>query len=79
MKKPLMLGLVLIAIITAFGGGTVRDLMLGNKQFFWMTHQELVLAIIVIGVVTPFFFRARHIEITGFWVVASYGPSSVKF
>ena len=63
-KRLDVFGLVLIAIITAFGGGTVRDLMLGNKQFFWMTHQELVLAVILIGAVTPFFFRARHIEIT---------------
>ena len=63
-KRLDVFGLVLIAIITAFGGGTVRDLMLGNKSFFWVTHQELVLAIIVIGIITPLFFRARHIEIT---------------
>lgn len=63
-KRLDVFGVVLIAAITAFGGGTMRDLLLGNKTFFWMTHEYLVWAIIGIGVLTPLFFRARHIEIT---------------
>ena len=63
-KRLDVFGLVLIATITAFGGGTMRDLLLGNKEFFWVSHQELVWVIIVIGVLTPVFFRARHIEFT---------------
>lgn len=63
-KRLDVFGVVLIAAITAFGGGTLRDVLLGNKTFFWITHEYLVWAIIGIGVVTPLFFRARHIEIT---------------
>jgi uncharacterized membrane protein YeiH len=63
-KRLDVFGVVLIAAITAFGGGTLRDLLLGNKTFFWIQHEELVWAIIAIGVITPLFFRARHIEIT---------------
>jgi uncharacterized membrane protein YeiH len=63
-KRLDVFGVVLIAAITAFGGGTMRDLILGNKTFFWITHEYLVWTIIGIGVVTPLFFRARHIEIT---------------
>jgi uncharacterized membrane protein YeiH len=63
-KRLDVFGVVLIAAITAFGGGTLRDVLLGNKTFFWVEHEELVWAIIAIGVITPIFFRARHIEIT---------------
>lgn len=63
-KRLDVFGVVLIAAITAFGGGTLRDVLLGNKTFFWVQHEELVWAIIAIGVITPLFFRARHIEIT---------------
>ena len=63
-KKLDVFGVVLIAAIAAFGGGTLRDILLGKTTFFWMQNEQWVWLIIAIGVVTPLFFRARHIEIT---------------
>ncbi len=63
-KKLDVFGVVLIAGIAAFGGGTIRDLLLGKTTFFWMQNEQWVWLIIGVGVVTPLFFRARHIEIT---------------
>lgn len=63
-KKLDVFGVVLIAAIAAFGGGTLRDILLGKTTFFWMQNELWVWLIIAIGVVTPLFFRARHIEIT---------------
>lgn len=63
-KKLDVFGVVLIAGIAAFGGGTLRDLLLGKTTFFWMENEQWVWAIIAIGVITQLFFRARHIEIT---------------
>ena len=63
-KKLDVFGVVLIAGIAAFGGGTMRDLLLGKTTFFWMQNEQWVWLIIGVGVVTPLFFRARHIEIT---------------
>jgi uncharacterized membrane protein YeiH len=63
-KKLDVFGVVLIAAIAAFGGGTLRDLLLGKTTFFWMQNEQWVWLIIAVGVITPLFFRARHIEIT---------------
>lgn len=63
-KKLDVFGVVLIAAIAAFGGGTLRDILLGKTTFFWMQNEQWVWLIIAVGVVTPLFFRARHIEIT---------------
>jgi uncharacterized membrane protein YeiH len=63
-KKLDVFGVVLIAGIAAFGGGTIRDLLLGKTTFFWMQNEQWVWLIIGVGVITPLFFRARHIEIT---------------
>lgn len=63
-KQLDIFGVVLIAAIAAFGGGTLRDVLLHKDTFFWMDHEPLVWLIIGVGVVTPLFFRARHIEIT---------------
>lgn len=63
-KKLDVFGVVLIAGIAAFGGGTIRDLLLGKTTFFWMQNEQWVWLIIGVGVITPIFFRARYIEIT---------------
>lgn len=41
-KQLDVVGFVLIAIITGFGGGTVRDLMLGRTPLFWLRAPELL-------------------------------------
>ena len=63
-KRLDVFGVVLIAAIAAFGGGTMRDLLLGKTPFFWQENEFFVWLIIALGVITPLFFRARHIEIT---------------
>ena len=55
-KKLDVFGVVLIAGIAAFGGGTIRDLLLGKTTFFWMQNEQWVWLIIGVGVITPLFF-----------------------
>lgn len=40
-KQMDAVGFVLIGVITGFGGGTVRDLMLGRTPLFWLRAPEL--------------------------------------
>jgi len=40
-KKFDIFGVVLIAFIAAFGGGTLRDILLDRRPFFWVENQEL--------------------------------------
>lgn len=41
-KQMDAVGFVLIAAITGFGGGTLRDLLLGRTPVFWLSRPELL-------------------------------------
>lgn len=41
-KQMDVVGFVLIAVITGFGGGTLRDLLLGRTPVFWLRAPELL-------------------------------------
>ncbi len=55
-----LVGVFTVAFITAFGGGTLRDLLLDRRPLFWVEHQEYTLLVFVLAlVVTPFL---RHLR-----------------
>lgn len=54
----------MVAAIAAFGGGTLRDVLLDRRPFFWVEQEFWVWALIGVGFALPFFFKARHIEFT---------------
>ena len=47
-----IVGVYIIAWVTAFGGGTLRDVILDNQPVYWIEHAEypLILLFIVIGI-----------------------------
>ena len=49
-------GILIIAAVTAFGGGTLRDLVLNNYPLVWVAHTEYLI-IITIAVVVVIFIR----------------------
>jgi uncharacterized membrane protein YeiH len=51
-------GTFLVALATAFGGGTVRDILLGRRPFYWVEHQDYVIAIFVLALFAPVLLRA---------------------
>jgi uncharacterized membrane protein YeiH len=56
-----MVGSFTIAFITAFGGGTLRDLLLERRPFFWVEHQGYTWLVFILALVfTPF---ARHLRL----------------
>jgi uncharacterized membrane protein YeiH len=55
-----MVGIFTVGFVTAFGGGTLRDLLLDQRPLFWVERQEYVLLIFVLAlVITPFI---RHLS-----------------
>ncbi len=38
-----LFGVVMIATVTAFGGGSIRDLLLGHYPLTWVAHPEYLL------------------------------------
>lgn len=59
-----LVGVVMVGAIAAFGGGTLRDVLLDRRPFFWVEQEFWVWALIGVGFALPFFFKARHIEFT---------------
>ena len=59
-----LVGVVMVSFVTAFGGGTLRDVLLDRKPFFWVEQEFWVWALIGLALALPFFFRARHMELT---------------
>lgn len=55
-KKLDPFGIIIIAFVTAAGGGTIRDILLGVHPVSWMTNMNLVYTILICVVVT-FIFR----------------------
>lgn len=59
-KQMDVVGFVLIAALTGFGGGTVRDLLLGRTPVFWLRAPELLAVCAVVAVLV--FFTAHRLE-----------------
>ena len=50
-KRMDIVGTYSLAVVTAFGGGTLRDLLVGQRPFFWVARWEylLVIAVLCVG------------------------------
>lgn len=55
-----MFGVSLIAFITALGGGTVRDMLLGNYPVTWTQHPPYIYLVISAGLLTMVVARFMH-------------------
>jgi uncharacterized membrane protein YeiH len=51
-KQMDVVGVFTVAFVTAFGGGTVRDILLDRRPFFWVEHYEYVILILVLTLLT---------------------------
>jgi uncharacterized membrane protein YeiH len=44
-------GVFIVGFATAFGGGTLRDILLERRPFFWVEHQNYVIALFVFSMI----------------------------
>src|SRR5476651_428941 len=56
-KRVDLFGVLVLALVTAFGGGTIRDLVLGERPIFWVRDGSFVITAATAGIIT--FFIAR--------------------
>jgi uncharacterized membrane protein YeiH len=59
-KRMDIVGTYSLAVVTAFGGGTLRDLLVGRRPFFWVVRWEYLL---VIGVLCLGFVYSRVVHV----------------
>ena len=59
-KRLDAVGVCIVTGLAAFGGGTLRDVLLDRRPFFWVAHAEWLWALLALCVLAMFFLRARH-------------------
>jgi uncharacterized membrane protein YeiH len=51
-KRLDLIGVVVLGLVTAVGGGTIRDLLLGRQPIFWLTDPTYILIIVTAALAT---------------------------
>lgn len=59
-KEVDLIGATFVAVATALGGGTIRDLLL-NRNVFWIADQAYLITAVVCGIIAFFILRQRKI------------------
>lgn len=59
-KRLDAVGVCVVGFLAAFGGGTLRDLLLDQRPFFWVRHVDMLWAVLGLSVFAMLFLRARH-------------------
>jgi uncharacterized membrane protein YeiH len=57
-------GVFVVTGVAAFGGGTLRDVLLDRRPFFWVEHANWIWLMLVLCLFAMIFMRNRHIQFT---------------
>jgi uncharacterized membrane protein YeiH len=63
-KKLDIVGMAMVTFLAAFGGGTLRDILLDRRPFFWVQNQFWIWVVLGLCGFALVFMRARHLEPT---------------
>lgn len=63
-KKLDAFGVFVVTGVAAFGGGTLRDVLLDRRPFFWVDHANWLWLMLLLCVFAMIFMRNRHIQLT---------------
>lgn len=71
-KQVDLFGVLVLALVTAFGGGTIRDLMLGGGPVFWVTNPHYFVNAVITAVVTFYLVRFHELPTTVLMVADAF-------
>jgi len=63
-KRLDAVGIFVVGFLAAFGGGTLRDLLLDERPFFWVRHVEMLWGMLALCLLSMLFLRRHHFETT---------------
>lgn len=63
-KRLDAVGVCVVSGLTAFGGGTLRDVLLDRRPFFWVEHATWLWVLLALTISAMAFMRARHLSPT---------------
>lgn len=59
-----LVGICMVAGLAAFGGGTLRDILLDRRPFFWVENSYWLWLLVGLCVLGSFFMKRQHVELT---------------
>lgn len=62
-KRFDILGCILVSMVTAIGGGTVRDIMLDRNPLFWMVDMNYLIVITLTSLIFQIFFHPQSLQV----------------
>ena len=63
-KRMDVVGVCVVGFLAAFGGGTLRDILLDQRPFFWVENEIVMWAVLALCILSISFMRQRHFELT---------------
>ena len=63
-KKMDLVGLCIVSGVSAFGGGTLRDILLDRRPFFWVVNSDWLWFLTGLCLLAMIFMRERHFKFT---------------
>lgn len=63
-KQVDLFGVIVLALVTAFGGGTVRDLALGSVPVFWIENSDFFINALLTAVIAFYLVRYHDLPVT---------------
>jgi uncharacterized membrane protein YeiH len=63
-KRLDAVGICVVGGLAAFGGGTIRDILLDRRPLFWVQHAGWIWVLLALCIGALVFMRSRHLEPT---------------
>jgi uncharacterized membrane protein YeiH len=67
-KKLDLFGGIVIGVVTALGGGSIRDVLLGAQPVFWVKDTNYIIAAVAFAVLT-FFLVQIFKKLSSLWII----------
>ena len=61
-KRMDLVGICVCGFLAAFGGGTLRDVLIDRRPFFWSEHQEVLLGVLLLCIACATFLKQQDLE-----------------
>lgn len=59
-KRMDIIGVFSVTFVSAFAGGTLRDVLLDRRPFFWVQNQEYIWLVVALTLIAPLLLRPRQ-------------------
>ena len=63
-KRLDAVGICVVGGLAAFGGGTLRDVLMDRRPLFWVEHPGWLWGTLALCILAMLFMRSRHLEPT---------------